>query len=216
MANSTNSANDESLEASEESRLTDAAQAPEDMMNTMNNTEDTGASLQEEKSTFDGEEESVDSPEPTISQLQEEVEVLFSSLQRKAADLENLKKRHQKQVADERLYGQSKILKDFADVFDDFHRALEHAGEAGDNGDLMKGVQLVHDKFDSVLQRYGVQSFGSVGERFDPNIHEALHRQEDESVPRNTVLQVFQRGYRLNDRVLRPAGVVVSAGGPEA
>jgi molecular chaperone GrpE len=142
---------------------------------------------------------------------------LFAALQRKAADLENLKKRHKKQLEEQKLYGQSKILKDFADVFSDLHLALQHASddEGEDSGEVAKGVRLVHDKFEAVLKRYGVETYGEVGEPFDPNIHEALFRQEDPSHPRNTVIQIFQRGYKLNDRVLKPAGVVVSTGGPE-
>lgn len=209
MTNSTTSTDDEVHEYKGTAGLSDAARMTEDMMN---NVEEPDV-LEDSERDIDGASE--DSPEPTIEQLRHEAQELFASLQRKAADLDNLKKRHQKQLADERLFGQSKILKDFADVFDDFHRALEHAGETGSNDEVMKGVQLVHDKFESVLLRYGVESFGSVGERFDPNFHEALHRQEDVTVPRNTVIQVFQRGYRLNERVLKPAGVVVSAGGPD-
>lgn len=151
-----------------------------------------------------------------IEALKQEAQQLFDSLQRTAADLENLKKRHRKQLEEERSYGQSKILMDFADVFDDFHRALEHTRQDEGSDDVAKGIQLVHDKFASVLARYGVEAYGEVGEPFDPNIHDALHREEDPSVPKNTVTQVFQRGYRLNDRVLRPAGVVVSTGGSDA
>jgi molecular chaperone GrpE len=148
---------------------------------------------------------------------QQENAELFAALQRKAADLENLKKRHKKQLEEQKLYGQSKILKDFADVFSDLHLALQHASdeEGEDSGEVAKGVRLVHDKFEAVLKRYGVETYGEVGEPFDPNIHEALFRQEDPSHPKNTVIQIFQRGYRLNDRVLKPAGVVVSTGGPD-
>lgn len=141
-------------------------------------------------------------------------EFLLQALQRKEAELQNLRKRHRKQMDDQRDYGQSKILEDFAGVFSDLHLALVHAEGDEGSGEVIEGVQLVHDKFEALLKKYGVEAYGEAGDAFNPEIHEALMRQDDPSKPRNTILQVFQRGYRIKDRVLKPAGVVVSAGGP--
>lgn len=135
---------------------------------------------------------------------------------RKAADLENARKRHLREREEVVRFGAEGVLREVVSVLDDLERALAHAREGGEDGALAEGVDMVVRKFQQVLERVNCRGFESVGERFDPNRHEALQQVEDASVPHNTVLKEFQRGYLLHDRLLRPAMVVVAQGGPAA
>jgi molecular chaperone GrpE len=104
------------------------------------------------------------------------------------------------------------VLKDVLPVLDNFDRALDHA-ESGD--DFHKGVSLIYKQLFDVLKKHGVRVIDEAGGHFDPNIHEAVVTEEDESLPSHTVTAILQKGYFLHDRLLRPALVKVSTGGPE-
>jgi molecular chaperone GrpE len=137
---------------------------------------------------------------------------------RKAADLENQRRRHQREADDLRRYGGESVLKDIVTVLDDMDRAMEHLPAdalEGPAAALVGGLQMVHRKFVQVLDRLGVKQFGAMGKGFDPNLHEAIQRLDDDSVPNDTVIREFQRGYTLHERLLRPALVVVAQGGPQ-
>lgn len=131
---------------------------------------------------------------------------------RAVADFENYRKRADREKEDFRKYALQNLLRDLLPVLDNFDRALDHAAE-GD--DFHKGVLLIYKQLWDVLQRYGVKTIDQTGVRFDPNIHEAVIREEDPSVPSHTVAAVLQKGYFLHDRLLRPAMVKVAVGGPE-
>ena len=129
---------------------------------------------------------------------------------RVAADFENWKKRTAKEREDIVKFGNERLLRDILPVVDNLERAVQ-AGGAGST--LLEGVRLVLKQFYEILGRFGVKSFTSVGEPFDPARHEALMQQESDSPP-NTVVSEVTKGYLLNDRLIRPAGVVVSKGRP--
>jgi len=131
---------------------------------------------------------------------------------RTLADFENYRKRAEREKADFQRYALAGVIRDLLPVIDNFDRALEHA-EEGD--EFHKGVALIYKQLFDVLQRHGLKSISDSGVRFDPNIHEAVVREEDPSVPSHTVVAVLQKGYFLHDRLLRPAMVKVAEGGPE-
>jgi molecular chaperone GrpE len=137
-------------------------------------------------------------------------------LMRKAADYENLRRRHMKEKEELSKFAGESILKEFVPVLDDLDRALDHLQKSpnADVATLVQGVAMVQRKFVQTLERRGVTAIDCVGAQFDPQFHEAIQQVADASVPNNTIIQAFQRAYMLNERLLRPALVVVATGGP--
>jgi len=129
---------------------------------------------------------------------------------RAIADLENYKKRALKEKEDVQKFGSEKLLKDFLPVVDNFDRALEHARSSGDIESLKKGVEMIRKLFEDTLGKHGVRSFSTKGQPFDPNKHEAMSAAETDEMPPNHVHSEYLRGFMLNDRLVRPALVVVS------
>lgn len=129
---------------------------------------------------------------------------------RAAADLENYKKRAQKEKEEVQKFGSEKLLKDLLPVFDNFDRALEHANSASDFDSFKKGVQMIRKQFEDSLGKHGVRAFSAKGEVFDPTRHEAMSAAETTDMPPNHVFSEVLRGFTLNDRLVRPALVVVS------
>jgi len=129
-------------------------------------------------------------------------------LLRSAAEFDNFKKRAAKEKEDAAKFGNEKILKDFLPVMDNLERALDHA-EQHDPRQVIEGVKLVQKLFETTLAKHGVVGFSGVGKPFDPGVHEALMQQESDEPP-NTVVSEMARGYKLHDRLVRPAAVVVA------
>lgn len=138
--------------------------------------------------------------------------VLQDRVLRTLADFENFRKRSEREKQDFFKYALAETIKDILPVIDNFDRALEHA-EEGD--EFHKGVLLIYKQMFDVLQRHGLKPIEESGVHFDPNIHEAVVREEDASVPNHTVTAILQKGYFLHDRLLRPALVKVAVGGAE-
>ena len=157
-----------------------------------------------------------------LETLQQENAGLKDRLLRALADMENLRRRTEREVADAKLYGIANFARDMLGVADNLRRALDHLpAEARESADaaaksLIEGVEVTERDFLSRLTRHGVKKLEPQGQRFDPNLHEALFEVSDESVPAGTVVQVVESGYTIGDRVLRPAKVGVSKGGPKA
>ncbi len=149
-------------------------------------------------------EESFARARETSDRLKEEHERLL----RNAAEFENFKKRAQKEKEDIQKFGGERMLRDFLPVADNLERALDHAEEHA-LPQVLEGVKLVQKQFDAALAKHGVTGFSAVGKIFDPNLHEALMQQESDAPP-NTVISEMARGYKLNDRLIRPAAVVVA------
>lgn len=129
-------------------------------------------------------------------------------LLRSAAEFDNFKKRALKEKEDTQKFGSERLLKDFLPVMDNLERALDHA-EQHDLKQVIEGVRLVQKLFESTLAKHGVIGFSAVGKPFDPGFHEALMQQESDQPP-NTVISEMARGYKLHDRLVRPAAVVVA------
>lgn len=126
------------------------------------------------------------------------------------AELENFRKRMRREVEDERRYAALPLLRDLLGVADNLQRALDAARE-GSSAGLLEGVELVSQQLLGILQQHGLRPIPGVGEPFDPNVHEALAQQPSEHAAGHVAL-VHQAGYKLHDRVVRPAQVIVSLG----
>lgn len=147
-----------------------------------------------------------------LEQTRKEAERFHANWLRAAADLENYRKRATKERDEVVKFGNESLLKDFLPVVDDLERTVEVVSQTAPEGDqLLEGVRLVHKKLMSQLEKHGVQGFDSKGTGFDPALHEAVQQTHDEAEA-GTVVTEFQRGFKLNDRLLRPSMVVVSLG----
>ncbi|MFP2901591.1 nucleotide exchange factor GrpE [Corallococcus sp. 4LFB] len=129
---------------------------------------------------------------------------------RSAADLENYRKRAQKEKEDVQKFGVEKLLKDLLPVVDNLDRALDAAGKSPDFDSFQKGVAMTRKSFEDSLARHGVKGFSAKGQPFDPRLHEAIQQVETAEVPAGHVVYEVTRGFYLNDRLVRPAMVVVA------
>jgi molecular chaperone GrpE len=140
---------------------------------------------------------------------------------RALAEVENNRRRAEREASDARTYAISRFAGDTVAVADNLRRAIEavpaEAREGADTGlkTLLDGVELTEREFLKALEKHGVRRIDPKGERFDPNLHQAMFEIEDKSQPAGTVVQVVQPGFTIGERVLRPAMVGVSKGGPK-
>ena len=165
-----------------------------------------------------GEAEDGEATEPEA--LRGELAALQERMVRLQADFDNFRRRALKEREEAHQYGHENLVKDLLASVDNLDRAIEHArkSDGGDFESMLQGVELVQRELIGALANHGVSEIEAGNVAFDPNVHEAMAQREDDSVPMNTVIEVFQKGYRLRDRLLRPARVVVSkpaAGGDE-
>ena len=164
-----------------------------------------------------------DDPEPNSAEaLAQEAADARDKMLRTLAEMENLRKRTAREVADARTYGVTAFARDVLEIADNLQRALDAVpAEARDNADaglkaLIEGVQLTERSLLNALEKNGVKKFDPTGQKFDPNFQQAMYEIPDETVPAGTVLQVVQAGFMIGERVLRPALVGVSKGGAKA
>lgn len=187
--------------------------------------ENNGPDLEEEIGMMP--EEEVGAPEfaadtEAFLRLAAENEELKDRSLRVVADMENLRRRTQREIADAKAYAVANFARDMLAVSDNLRRGLDAIPAGAREGDdvalkaLIEGVELTERSMMSALERHGVTPVAAQGERFDPNVHQAIYEVPDTSVPNNTVVQVVQTGFMIGDRVLRPAMVGVSRGGPKA
>lgn len=150
--------------------------------------------------------------EAALAQAQSELAEIKEKYLRLAADFENARRRSLKDREETALFGHQNVVKELLPSVDNLERAIDHArqGGEGSQGGLLEGVELVLREILAALARHGVATVEALGHPFDPAQHEAMAQIEDASVPGNTVVQVFQPGYQLRGRLLRPARVVVS------
>jgi molecular chaperone GrpE len=131
---------------------------------------------------------------------------------RLAADFDNFRRRSLRDREEAHHFGHQNLVKELLSSVDNLERAIDHArkGGEGNTEGLLEGVELVLRELHAVLSKHGVTSIEALGQAFDPALHEAMAQVPDASVPVNTVVQVFQPGYQLRGRLLRPARVLVS------
>jgi len=157
-----------------------------------------------------------------LTKLMAENEDLRDRALRIAAEMENLRRRTARDVHDARSYAIANFARDMLSVSDNLRRAIEavpaEAAASGDAGlkGLIEGVEMTERSMLGALERHGVKKLDPQGEKFDPNFHQAMFEVPNPDLPANTVTQVVQPGYSIGDRVLRPAMVGVSKGGPKA
>ena len=183
--------------------------------------EDTGESVQDIEEEMEltareaaGEETAAPPPSaaPPPAPVDEEEQKFKERYLRTLADFENFRKRAERERTDFFKYALAGTVKDLLPVLDNFERALDHA-EEGD--DFHKGVLMIYKQLVDVLVKNGLKTIEESGVHFDPNIHEAVVREENPDLPNHTVAQILQKGYFMHDRLLRPALVKVAVGGPE-
>jgi molecular chaperone GrpE len=156
-----------------------------------------------------------------LTKLMAENEELKDRALRVAAEMENLRRRTARDVHDARAYAIANFARDMLSVSDNLRRAIDavpaEAKEGHDAGlkSLMEGVEMTERSMQTAMERHGVKKLNPEGEKFDPNFHQAMFEVPNPDVPANTVLQVVQPGYSIGERVLRPAMVGVSKGGPK-
>jgi molecular chaperone GrpE len=153
-----------------------------------------------------------------IAELESQVADLTDRLLRAHAEIDNIRKRAEREKADTAKYAISKFARDIVGVSDNFQRAIAAVPPGAANRDpalksLVDGVSMSEREFLQVLERHGLKRIDPTGEIFNPHLHQAVMEQPNAELPAGTVLQVLQAGYSIGDRVLRPAMVVVAKGG---
>ena len=128
------------------------------------------------------------------------------------AEFDNFRRRSAKEQLDIIETANGKLLEKLSEVLDNFERAFASENKAKDLETFEKGMQMIHDQFAKVLTDAGLEQLDPTGEEFDPNCHEALMQQTSETVPENHVVTVFMKGYKLKNKILKPAKVIVSSG----
>jgi molecular chaperone GrpE len=142
-----------------------------------------------------------------LADVKRERDEYLALAQRAQADFDNYRKRVAKDMGSAEAKGVAKLARELLPALDNLGIALR-SGETGE--EFVKGIELVYAELTAALERLGVEAFSPEGERFDPNLHEAMAKQPVDGAESGTVVEVYQRGYRLNGTVLRPARVVVA------
>ena len=167
---------------------------------------------------IDNKTETAPDPHSVIEKLVSENNELKDRALRALAETENMRRRSERESADARAYGVTNFARDLLSVVDNLERALDHipadqrAAATDTLKDLIEGVDMTGKELASVLARHGVKRLDPLGEKFDPNFHQAMFEAPDGDIPAGAVCQVIQSGWKIADRVLRPALVGVSKG----
>jgi molecular chaperone GrpE len=140
---------------------------------------------------------------------EEEAKNHYERFLRQSADLENFKRRMLREKEEGQRFANEALIKDLLPIVDNLERAISHTGRSGNGESFVEGVEMILKGLLDALGKYGVAQISAVGQPFDPERHEAMAQVESAEYPPNTVLQEHQRGYLLNDRLLRPALVTV-------
>ncbi len=146
---------------------------------------------------------------PTIDTLKQQVVELTEALQRERADSENIRRRHEEQIGSLKTLVKANVVRELLPVIDNFERALKHVPADLKDNDYVKGVQGVVKQFEKTLEQMGVERIKTVGEVFDPRLHEAVTMEEGEGTT-EVVAEELQSGYKLGDEIMRHAMVKVT------
>lgn len=167
------------------------------------------AAEQQSAEPADAAEDPVRKLEKALAEKETEAKVNWDKFLRERADLENLRKRFQKEKEDLFKYGNENLIQEILPSVDNLERALGHAGD-GNGAAIIEGVQMTLNMLLASLKKFGVTPLDTNGVAFDPAFHQAMAQVETADQEPNTVVQEFQKGYLLNDRLLRPAMVTVA------
>lgn len=165
--------------------------------------------------TAAGSDEGADLQEEKIRHLEEEVQDAKDRYLRTLAEMENMRRRQDRERQDLLKYASEKLLQDLLPVLDSFEKAIEAGGAEAGNA-IVEGIKMVHKQLTHVLENNGLKAVEATGKPFDPNVHQAIQRIETDDLKQETVKDEFQRGYTLNGRLVRPSmvSVLVPKSGP--
>lgn len=172
------------------------------------------AEAEAEADPIEEEAEAVVADAERVAKAEAEVAAMRDKYLRLQAEWDNYRKRTAEEAGEMRVRAAEKLMGDLLPVMDDFERAIAHAEANGDAG-LLDGVKAISTKLSESLGKHGLETIDPAGEAFDALEHQAVGQVEDASVPDETVAQVYQKGYRLGKKVIRPAMVTISTGGPK-
>ena len=164
---------------------------------------------EEERSTSSPEEQP---PQDEMANLQSDLDRFRDLAMRTQADFENYKKRCQREKDDAIKYANTSLLDKLVPIIDNFELGLAAAKEQSEKSPIYSGMSLVLKQLNDFLIDNGLQPIEAVGQKFDPNLHEAIAHEPSDDVPDHVVIRQTRRGYKFRDRLLRPAAVVVSSG----
>jgi len=151
-----------------------------------------------------------ETPAEQLAKVQSEAAEYLDGWQRARAEFANFKKRVDRETEESRQRITAEIILRYINVMDDLERALCNAPQDEKYHEWVSGIELIHQKFEAILESEGVESIETEGERFDPNLHEAISYEESEAFEGGSIIAVTQRGYKLGDRIIRPAMVRVA------
>lgn len=147
-----------------------------------------------------------------LEEARAESEAATDKLMRLAAEFDNYKKRNIKEQESIRKYAAQNLIKELLPILDNLERAIDSANESNEVNSLIDGVKMILRQLYTVLEKEGVSVIKAVGETFDPNFHEAVVHVPSDEYPENVIVQEYQKGYILHDRIIRPSMVAVSKG----
>lgn len=191
----------------------ESTETPEIQAESQTQTEENGESQENstEQTEAPAEEPKELTPEEKIAELEKENADLKDQLLRRAADFDNYRKRMIKEKQETFDYANANLLADLLDSLDNFDRTLEASATATDVKTIVDGIKMVNTSLVQMLEnKYGLASYAQEGDEFDPDIHEAIGRMEEEGIEKETLKQVYLKGYKLKDKVIRNAKVMVS------
>ena len=169
------------------------------------------AAANEEAVTIEDAADPVDSP----VELQEQNDRLRDQLLRSQAELENFRRRSNREAGEALRFQSLPVVRDLLPALDNLERAIQAAEQTGDVGKLLEGIRMVSQQLTDILKGHAARPIEAEGQAFDPNLHEALSQVPTSEHPPMTVIQVVESGYVMHDRVVRPAKVIVSSAPPE-
>ncbi|ATH92457.1 MULTISPECIES: nucleotide exchange factor GrpE [Bacillus] len=180
----------------------------------LNQTEAEEAEVEAEQAASEADEQAEENQtellEKQLKELQERLDEKENKLLRVQADFENYKRRARLDLEAAEKYRSQRIISDLLPALDNFERALGIDPDNEQTKSLLQGMEMVHRQILDALQNEGVEIIPSVGEQFDPNLHQAVMQVEDEAYESNAVVEELQKGYKLKDRVIRPSMVKVN------
>jgi molecular chaperone GrpE len=153
-------------------------------------------------------------PGARLAEMEAELNKYKDAALRAAADLDNYRKRVSRERDESIKYANATFLERLIPVLDNFELGLQAARNAPEAAPIVDGLSMVYKQLQDFLANSGVETIDAAGQTFDPNLHEALAQEESHDIPEGNVIRQVRRGYRLRDRLLRPANVVVSKGSP--
>lgn len=178
------------------------------------NVTESAEPAEDEQADIAAEAEAVVAEASRLAKAEEEAAAMKDRYLRLQAEWDNYRKRTAEEAADMKVRAAEKLMEDVLPVLDDFERAIAHADQNGEEG-LLDGVKAISTKLGQVFAKHGLEQIDPAGQAFNALEHQAVATVEDATVPDETVAQVYQKGYRLGVKVLRPAMVTISSGGPK-